>query len=95
MLDLVVRGGDVVTPQGVGRWDVAVEGERIDRVIAGQAAARGVSAEAIRAAFIDRSPLKRMVTADDIVDATVFFCSDMSRSISGQVLPVNAGEPAG
>jgi len=29
MLDLVVRGGDVVTPQGVGRWDVAVEGERI------------------------------------------------------------------
>jgi 3-oxoacyl-[acyl-carrier protein] reductase len=57
--------------------------------------ARGVSHEAIRAAFIERSPLKRMVTADDIVDATVFFSSDMSRSISGQVLPVNAGEPAG
>jgi NAD(P)-dependent dehydrogenase (short-subunit alcohol dehydrogenase family) len=73
----------------------AVEGDRIDRVIAGQAEARGVSPEAIRAAFIERSPLKRMVTADDIVDATVFFSSDMSRSISGQVLPVNAGEPAG
>src|SRR2546428_6862711 len=29
MLDLVIRGGDVVTPQGVGRWDVAVQGERI------------------------------------------------------------------
>src|SRR5262247_4053611 len=29
MLDLVIRGGDVVTPQGVGRWDVAIEGERI------------------------------------------------------------------
>src|SRR6267142_1916454 len=29
MLDLVIRGGDVVTPQGVGRWDVGVEGERI------------------------------------------------------------------
>src|SRR2546430_57669 len=26
MLDLVIRGGDVVTPQGVGRWDVAVQG---------------------------------------------------------------------
>src|SRR5437016_5671930 len=29
MLDLVIRGGDVVTPQGVGGWDVAVQGERI------------------------------------------------------------------
>src|SRR2546422_2200266 len=29
MLDLVIRGGDVVTPQGIGRWDVAVQGERI------------------------------------------------------------------
>ena len=73
----------------------AVEGDRIDRVIAGQAEARGVSAEAIRTAFIERTPLRRMVSADDVVDATVFFCSDMSRRISGQVLPVNAGEPAG
>jgi dihydropyrimidinase len=29
MLDLVIRGGEVVTPQGVGKWDVAVQGERI------------------------------------------------------------------
>jgi NAD(P)-dependent dehydrogenase (short-subunit alcohol dehydrogenase family) len=73
----------------------AVEGDRIERVIAGQAEARGVSIEAVRAAIMERLPLKRMVTADDIVDATVFFCSDMARSISGQVLAVNAGEPAG
>ena len=73
----------------------AVEGDRIDRVIAGQAQVRGISVEQMRKAMVERSPLKRMVTADDIVDATVFFCSDMSRSISGQVLAVNAGEPAG
>jgi NAD(P)-dependent dehydrogenase (short-subunit alcohol dehydrogenase family) len=73
----------------------AVEGDRIDRVIAGQAQARGISVEEMRKAMIERAPLKRMVTADDIVDATVFFCSDMSRSISGQVLAVNAGEPNG
>jgi NAD(P)-dependent dehydrogenase (short-subunit alcohol dehydrogenase family) len=73
----------------------AVEGDRIDRVIAGQAEVRGVSVDAMRKMMIERSPLKRMVTADDIVDATVFFCSDMARSISGQVLAVNAGEPAG
>ena len=73
----------------------AVEGDRIDRVIAGQAEVRGIPVEAMRKAMIERSPLKRMVTADDIVDATVFFTSEMARSISGQVLAVNAGEPAG
>jgi NAD(P)-dependent dehydrogenase (short-subunit alcohol dehydrogenase family) len=73
----------------------AVEGDRIDRVIAGQASVRGISVEQMRKSMTDRAPLKRFVTADDIVDATVFFCSDMSRSISGQVLSVNAGEPAG
>lgn len=29
MLDLVIRGGQVVTPSGVGRWDVGVRGEQI------------------------------------------------------------------
>jgi NAD(P)-dependent dehydrogenase (short-subunit alcohol dehydrogenase family) len=73
----------------------AVEGERIDRVIAGQAAARGVSIEQMRRQMLERAPLGRMVTSEDIVAATVFFCSEMARSISGQVLAVNAGEPAG
>ena len=73
----------------------AVEGDRIDRVIAGQAEVRGISVEQMRKAMVERNPLKRFVTADDIVDATVFFCSDMARSISGQVLAVNAGEPNG
>ena len=29
MLDLIVRGGQVATPWGVGDWDVAVQGEKI------------------------------------------------------------------
>ena len=29
MLDLVIRGGRVVTPDGVGAWDVGIEGEKI------------------------------------------------------------------
>jgi NAD(P)-dependent dehydrogenase (short-subunit alcohol dehydrogenase family) len=73
----------------------AVEGDRIDQVIAGQAKARGIGIDEMRKTLVARSPLNRMVTADDIVDATVFLCSDMARSISGQVLPVNAGQPAG
>ena len=73
----------------------AVDGDRIDSVIAGQASVRGISAEEVRRQMVDRNPLKRFVTADDIVDASVFFSSDMARSISGQVLAVNAGEPNG
>ena len=29
MLDLLIRGGEVVTPQGAGKWTVAIQGERI------------------------------------------------------------------
>jgi dihydropyrimidinase len=29
MLDLIIRGGEVVTPGGVGHWDIGVQGERI------------------------------------------------------------------
>ena len=34
MLDLMIRGGQVVTPWGVGDWDVAVQGEKIVAVAA-------------------------------------------------------------
>jgi dihydropyrimidinase len=34
MLDLAIRGGQVVTPQGAGRWDVGVQGEQIALIAA-------------------------------------------------------------
>ncbi|MCL6640001.1 MAG: SDR family oxidoreductase, partial [Candidatus Rokubacteria bacterium] len=70
----------------------AVEGDRIDRVIAGQAEVRGLPVEQVRKAFIERTPLKRMVTADDIAALAVFLVSDLARNISGQVIAVSAGE---
>jgi NAD(P)-dependent dehydrogenase (short-subunit alcohol dehydrogenase family) len=73
----------------------AVEGDRIDRVIAGQAQVRGIGVDEMRKAMLERSPLRRMTTADDIAAATVFLASDLAKNISGQVLSVNAGEPAG
>jgi NAD(P)-dependent dehydrogenase (short-subunit alcohol dehydrogenase family) len=72
----------------------AVEGERIERVIAAQAELRGIGVEQQRKTFIDRSPLKRMATPEDIAWAALFLCTDRARNISGQCLPVNAGEPA-
>ena len=32
MLDIVVRNGQVVTPEGVGAWDIGIQGERIAAV---------------------------------------------------------------
>jgi len=72
----------------------AVEGDRIDRVIKGQADLRGVDVDRIRESFVDRSPLRRMSTPEDIASLAVFLCSDHARNISGQCIPVTAGEPA-
>jgi len=72
----------------------AVEGDRIDRVIQGQAEVRGVDVERVRQTFVDRAPLRRMSTAEDIAALAVFLCSDHARNISGQCIPVTAGEPA-
>lgn len=72
----------------------AVEGDRIDRVIKDQATTRGVDVQRMRQTFLERSPLRRMSTADDISALAVFLCSEQARSISGQCIPVTAGEPA-
>jgi NAD(P)-dependent dehydrogenase (short-subunit alcohol dehydrogenase family) len=73
----------------------AVEGDRIDSVIAGQAQARGISPEDLRRTMLERSPLKRMTRAEDIAALAVFLCSEQARNLSGQCIAVNAGEPAG
>ena len=72
----------------------AVAGDRIDRVIAGQAQVKGVSVEEERARFVERSPLKRMSTAEDIASLAVYLCSDAAKNLSGQCIAVTAGEPA-
>ncbi len=72
----------------------AVEGDRIERVIAGQAEVRGVAVEDMRRSFVERSPLKRMTTAEDIATLAVYLCSDAARNLSGQCIAVTAGEPA-
>ena len=72
----------------------AVEGDRIDRVIKSQAEVRGIDVDRMRQSFVERSPLRRMSTAEDIASLAAFLCSDHARNISGQCIPVTAGEPA-
>jgi len=72
----------------------AVAGDRIDRVIAGQAHVKGVTFEEERQRLVERSPLRRMSTAEDIASLAVYLCSDAAKNLSGQCIAVRAGEPA-
>ena len=68
-----------------------VAGPRIEQVIALQAAARGITAEQARAEMDGMSPLRRMVTAEEVAAACVFLASGGSASITGEDLNVTAG----
>ena len=68
-----------------------VAGPRIEAVLARQAAARGITVEAARAEADALSPLRRMVTAEEVAAACVFLASGRSASITGEDLNVTAG----
>jgi NAD(P)-dependent dehydrogenase (short-subunit alcohol dehydrogenase family) len=67
----------------------SVEGDRMDRVIAAEAALSGRTAEQIRADYVKDTSLRCFVTADDIADTALFLCSDAGARISGQAIPVD------
>ena len=68
-----------------------VAGPRIEAVLAGQAAARGTTVEAVRAEVDALSPLGRMVRAEEVAAACVFLASGGSAAITGEDLNVTAG----
>lgn len=67
----------------------AVEGPRMEQVIAAQASAQGVEPEAVRDTYLRQSSLQTFVSPAEIADAALFLCSDGGRKISGQVLAVD------
>jgi NAD(P)-dependent dehydrogenase (short-subunit alcohol dehydrogenase family) len=69
----------------------AVEGERIEWVIARQAEAQGITPEQAREQFTSASALGRLVPASDVADTVVFLASDASRSVTGEDINVSAG----
>lgn len=55
-------------------------------------AARGIHGFVdMKRAHAERSPLRRNITHDEVANAAVFLCSDMSSGITGTVLPVDSG----
>lgn len=66
-----------------------VEGDRINRVIAAAAEARGVSPEEVREGYLRLVSLRTFVTAQDVANLVLFICSEAGSKISGQALGVD------
>jgi len=67
----------------------SVEGPRIDRVIAADAAARGLSVAEVEAEYKRQSSLRTFATNDDIVGMVRFLTSPAGQRISGQALAID------
>ena len=45
----------------------------------------------IAQAFLDETPIARIITVDECADVALFLASELSSSITGQVIPVDGG----
>lgn len=67
----------------------AVEGDRMDRVVAMEAKASGRSEDEVRAQYVKGVSLRSWVSADDLADTVLFLASPGASKISGQVLSID------
>ena len=67
----------------------SVNGPRIDRVFADEAAAKGMSPQAVRAGYEAGTALRSLVDAQDVANMAVFLASDGGRLISGQTITID------
>jgi NAD(P)-dependent dehydrogenase (short-subunit alcohol dehydrogenase family) len=67
----------------------SVNGPRIDRVIEAEAAAKGMTPDAVRQGYASGTAMKRLTDPVDVADMAVFLASDSARMVSGQALAVD------
>ncbi len=67
----------------------AVEGPRMDLVIANEAAARGVDEDIVRQSYVTGVSMNTWVEAEDIASCVMFLASAGGAKISGQVLAID------
>jgi NAD(P)-dependent dehydrogenase (short-subunit alcohol dehydrogenase family) len=67
----------------------AVEGERINRVIAAKAEARGVAFEAMYREYVETASMRSLIGPQDVANMILYLCSDAGRLVSGQVIGVD------
>ncbi len=67
----------------------SIDGPRMDRVIAAEAAARGTSEAVVREAYTRQTSLRCFIDASDIAEMVLFLCSDAGAKITGQAMAVD------
>ncbi|MEM6588326.1 MAG: SDR family oxidoreductase [Pseudomonadota bacterium] len=67
----------------------AVEGDRMERVLANESAASGRDVEELRASYVANTSMRTWVNGDDLADMALFLASPAASKISGQVMAVD------
>ena len=67
----------------------ALSGDRMDRVIAAEAKAKGVDEQVIRDGYTAQVSLKTFIDEADIAETAYFLCSPAAKRISGQTISVD------
>lgn len=67
----------------------AVEGARMERVVAMEAAASGLNQDEVRQIYVKGTSLRTWVSADDLADMALFLASPGASKVSGQVMAVD------
>ena len=68
-----------------------VETEHIHELYAKNAAAQGITPEQVERDFIARTPIRRILTADEVAAAVCFFAGPGSGCVTGESLGVDGG----
>ncbi|WP_417624898.1 SDR family oxidoreductase [Paremcibacter congregatus] len=67
----------------------SVSGDRIDRVMAGEAKSRGITIGQVKESYTRHTSLKTFVEKEDVANMALFLVSELGAKISGQVLGVD------
>ncbi|MEM7209974.1 MAG: SDR family oxidoreductase [Pseudomonadota bacterium] len=67
----------------------SIAGERMDRVIANEASAKGVSEESIRTHYTNSCSMRTFIEAEAIADMAVFLASPAAKRVNGQAINVD------
>ncbi len=67
----------------------SVEGPRMERVLAAEAALKGTTRDAIYQGYAMGTSLRTFVTAQDVAAMAVFLASDAAKHVSGQIIAVD------
>lgn len=67
----------------------SVNGPRIDRVIEAEAAAKGMTPDAVRQGYAAGTAMRRLSDPEDVADMALFLASDGARMVSGQAMAVD------